>query len=90
MKCRLLKGLSCAASATFVLSLVNIAAASTMYLQGGGPDGIISIEAENYTAKEAIEDHYWELTTEKAGFSGKGAMAALPDDGANEDIRSTF
>lgn len=86
MKWRLLKGLSCAASVTFVLSLVNIAAASTMYLQGGGPDGIISIEAENYTVKEAIEDHYWELTTEKAGFSGKGAMAALPDDGANEDI----
>jgi hypothetical protein len=86
MKWRLLKGLSCAASVTFVLSLVNIAAASTMYLQGGGPDGIISIEAENYKAKEAIEGHYWELTTEKAGFSGKGAMVALPDDGANEDM----
>ncbi|MHC4501494.1 MAG: Calx-beta domain-containing protein, partial [Planctomycetota bacterium] len=70
----------------FVLSLVHMAGASTMYMQGGGPDGIISIEVENYTAKKTIEGHYWELTTEKGGFSGRGAMSALPDDGANEDI----
>jgi len=56
------------------------------YIQQGGPDGIISIEAENYKTKEAIEDHYWELTTEKLGFSGKGSMVSLPDNGANEDI----
>ncbi|MHC4574670.1 MAG: hypothetical protein ACYS76_11160 [Planctomycetota bacterium] len=55
------------------------------YIQEGGPDGIISIEAENYKANEAIEGHYWKLTTERAGFSGKGAMVALPDNGADED-----
>ncbi|MHC4346611.1 MAG: hypothetical protein ACYSUP_18240, partial [Planctomycetota bacterium] len=56
------------------------------YLQQGGPDGIISIEAENYAGKQAGEEHTWELTTDKAGFSGKGAVVAVPDKGTNEDI----
>ncbi|MHC4389411.1 MAG: Calx-beta domain-containing protein, partial [Planctomycetota bacterium] len=56
------------------------------YIQQPGDDGIISIEAENYAAKQAGDEHTWELTTDQAGFSGKGALAALPDKGTNEDI----
>ncbi|HUT30454.1 MAG TPA: Calx-beta domain-containing protein [Sedimentisphaerales bacterium] len=56
------------------------------YIQQGGRDGIISIEAENYAGKQAGEENTWELTTDKAGFSGKGAVAAVPDKGTNEDI----
>jgi hypothetical protein len=56
------------------------------YIQQGGPDGIVSIEAENYAGKQAGEEHTWELTTDKAGSSGKGAVVAVPDKGTNEDI----
>ena len=61
-------------------------AESGFYIQEAGSDGIVSIEAEIYRAKYAREDHYWDFTTEKAGFSGKGSMVALPDDGAREGI----
>jgi len=61
-------------------------AGSGYYLQQEGKDGIISIEAENYKTKKVGGDHYWEFTTDKPGFSGKGAMVSLPDTGANEDI----
>ncbi|MHC4658674.1 MAG: Calx-beta domain-containing protein, partial [Planctomycetota bacterium] len=74
-------------SLAVVLSLVEgLIAEPGYYIQQGGADGIISIEAENYTSKQAGEEHTWELTTDKAGFSGKGAVAALPDKGTNEDI----
>ena len=56
------------------------------YIQQGGPDGIVCIEAENFAEKQAGEENNWELTTDTAGFSGKGAMVALPDKGINEDI----
>ena len=56
------------------------------FIQQGGPDALVSIEAENYAAKQAGDEHAWELSTDKPGFSGKGAVAALPDKGTNEDI----
>jgi len=69
------------------LLLANgLLAAGGNYIQQGGPDGIVSIEAENYAAKQAGKENTWELTTEKEGFSGTGALAALPDNGSNEDI----
>ena len=61
-------------------------AESGFYIQEAGSDGIVSIEAEIYRAKYAREDHYWDFTTEKAGFSGKGSMVSLPDDGESEGI----
>jgi len=70
-----------------LLLIVNTLAADPgYYVQQGGPDGIVCIEAENYAAKQAGDDNTWELTTDKAGFSGKGAMAAVPDTGSKEDI----
>ena len=56
------------------------------FIQQDGPDALICIEAENFAANQAGEQHTWELTTEPAGFSGKGALVAMPDEGINEDI----
>jgi len=64
----------------------SVHAGSGYFIQQGGPDGIVCMEAENPSAKQAGEEHTWEFTTDKAGFSGKGAMVALPDKGRNEDI----
>jgi hypothetical protein len=73
-------------SLVVLLSFVDgLFAAPGYYIQQGGDDGIISIEAENYKANEAVEGHDWKLTVERTGFSGEGAMVALPDNGADED-----
>jgi len=72
-----------------VITLVlanNLIAGSGYFIQQGGPDGIVSIEAENFSAKQAGEENTWELTTEKPGFSGSGSIVAFPDKGINEDI----
>jgi len=73
----------------FVLVTLFVAdglfAGTGYYIQQGGPDWIISIEAENYKANKPVEGHYWKLTTEEPGFSGKGAMVALPDRDDEED-----
>ena len=69
-----------------LLIVHTLAADPGYYVQQGGPDGIVCIEAENFAAKQAGDDNTWELTTDKAGFSGKGAMASVPDIGSSEDI----
>ncbi|MHC4216750.1 MAG: Calx-beta domain-containing protein [Planctomycetota bacterium] len=56
----------------------------SVYADGG--DALICMEAENFAANQAGEEHTWELVTEPAGFSGKGALSAQPDNGINEDI----
>ena len=74
--------------ALLLLLMVNeLLAGSGYFIQQGGADGIVSIEAENYAEKQPGKDNNnWEFTTATPGFSGKGAMAALPDEGSNEDI----
>jgi len=55
--------------------------ASHPYLQDPGPDGIVSMEAENFDDNIAAPDgHTWTLVTLPAGASGSGAMQALPND----------
>ncbi|MBN2105589.1 T9SS type A sorting domain-containing protein [bacterium] len=44
-------------------------------------DGLVSIEVENFTQNHAVADHQWTLITDIAGYSGEGAMQALPDQG---------
>jgi len=66
-------------------SVSTLFAGSGTYIQQRGPDGIISIEAENYKVNRRIEGHYWKMTTAKPGFSGKGAVVALPDKDDEED-----
>ncbi len=50
--------------------------------------GLIVIEAEGFDQKIAIDsnNHSWELTTATAGFSGEGAMEALPNVNLNVNI----
>ena len=86
MKHTLPKTLSCVVTLTFALSLVNIAAASRVYPQGPGADGIISIEAEGFSSRTSKAGHSWEPSTEPAGYVGIGLMTAAPDDGENSDI----
>ena len=86
MKHTLPKTLSCVVTLTFALSLVNIAAASRVYPQGPGADGIISIEAEGFSSRTSKAGHSWEPSTEPAGYVGGGLMTAAPDDGENSDI----
>jgi hypothetical protein len=53
--------------------------ASHPYLQDSGPDGIVSMEAENYDANVPQGGHTWTLVILPAGASGSDAMQALPN-----------
>ena len=64
----------------------GVSGESGCFIQQEGADGIVSIETENYKAKTAKKEHSWELTTDKTGFSGKGALVCVPDNGANVNI----
>jgi DNA-binding sugar fermentation-stimulating protein len=55
------------------------------FIQEQGPDGIVSIEAENFDDNVTNGDHAWNLITLPVGFSGSGAMRAEPDVGTNND-----
>jgi hypothetical protein len=69
-----------------VAALADVSWASVGFQQDSGPDGIFSIEAENYGSKTAREGHSWTLSTNPDGYSGKGLMTASPDDGESSDI----
>ncbi|HIL70542.1 MAG TPA: CHRD domain-containing protein [Verrucomicrobia bacterium] len=61
------------------------------YIQGD--DGLVVIEAENFDANDSPKGgHAWEFdATVVAGFSGDGAMYALPDAGDNRtDIQDVL
>ena len=46
-------------------------------------DGTICIEAENFNRKIDRGEHAWTLVSQPAGFSGTGALAALPNKNTN-------
>jgi hypothetical protein len=48
-------------------------------------EGFIVIEAEHYHHKVDKDPHKWVFVKEPAGFSGEGAMQALPNVDANND-----
>jgi hypothetical protein len=55
---------------------------------GGAPyrqdaEGLVVIEAERFHQKSDVGEHAWAPVTAPAGFSGTGAMAALPNKNAN-------
>jgi len=73
-------------SLSLLLSL-SIAAhranASYPFLQDPGPDGIVSMEAENYdNTTKAPDGHFWKLVW-PAGASDSNAMQAWPNAGIN-------
>lgn len=53
------------------------------FLQDGGSDGIISIEAENFDNKVSQGGHDWVEATATSGYSGVAYMLSTPDNGAN-------
>ena len=68
-------------SIVFVLCLTGSAANAVPFFQDDVPDGLLCIEAENFDRNTPQGEHTWEFVTEPAGYSGTGAMCALPDTG---------
>jgi regulation of enolase protein 1 (concanavalin A-like superfamily) len=53
-------------------------------IQDSGADGLLVLEAEHYSSKaDSADGHTWTLVHDPAGFSGSGAMQALPNAGLN-------
>lgn len=69
-------------SLSFVL-LLGLATRQTnaayLYLQDSGPDGIVSMEAENFENNIPQGFHTWTLVNSPAGACGSKAMKALPN-----------
>jgi hypothetical protein len=59
--------------------------AGGVFQQDEGSDGIVSMEAENYTINLPQGGHQWTFVTSPGGYSGTGAMEATPDSGTNQD-----
>ncbi len=53
--------------------------------QDAGADGLVVLEAEHFNRNVAAASvaHQWDLVTSPSGFSGDGAMQALPNNGLN-------
>jgi len=65
-----------------VLGLAGGVANAHPFQQDPGPDGILSMEAENFDENTPQGAHEWVLVTDPVGFSGTGAMRAMPDIGS--------
>jgi len=63
--------------------LLHVEFGGDPFLQDGGPDGIVSMEAENFHNNTAQGAHTWELMTDVEGFTGTGFMQSLPNQGDN-------
>ncbi len=69
--------------ASFVLLLglaVSVTGAEPL-LQDPGPDGIVSVEAENFDENTPQGSYMWQFATDIAGFCGTGFMRAMPAGG---------
>ena len=65
----------------WIASLISFAYTQEAKFQQQSDYGLVCMEAENYTEIEnPIEESYWELVTEPDGYSGTGAMQAMPID----------
>ncbi len=75
-------------SVVLVPGLVCGVASADPFQQDPGPDGIVSIEAENFDENVPNPPHTWIFITDPEGFSGTGAMQSTPTDpggGAGND-----
>ena len=56
------------------------------FVQDAGPDGLVVMEAENFTRKVAAPDgHEWKAETRRKGYVGASAMQAMPDRGGQQN-----
>ncbi len=75
-------------SIVLVLGLACGVASADPFQQDPGPDGIVSMEAENFDENVPNPPHTWIFITDPEGFSGTGAMQSTPTDpggGAGND-----
>jgi hypothetical protein len=75
-------------SVVLAVGLFCGAASADPFQQDTGPDGIVSIEAENFDENVPKSPHTWIFVTEPEDFSGTGAMQSTPTDpggGAGND-----
>lgn len=73
---------TCSVCFILMASLAGASIAAYPLQQDPGPDGIVSVEAENFDGQTTAPDgHVWNFIVSPAGFSGTGAMQALPNDG---------
>ncbi|MHC4569902.1 MAG: hypothetical protein ACYTE3_29625, partial [Planctomycetota bacterium] len=63
-------------SFVLVLGLIAGSLNAQALQQDPGPDGIVSVEAENFDANVAVGGHAWELTGPTGGFTGTAGMWA--------------
>ncbi|MHC4620917.1 MAG: hypothetical protein ACYTEQ_24485 [Planctomycetota bacterium] len=55
------------------------------FLQDGGADGIVSMEAENYDVYTQQGAHDWISVTTPSGYTGSAAMNTTPNNGTNQN-----
>jgi len=77
--------LTCLVSLVLVPALAARAANAEAFQQDPGTDGVVSMEAENFNENIPQGSHTWNFVTDPAGFSGTGAMRALPNNGVNNN-----
>ena len=77
-------------SFVLVLGLATGVESAEPLRQDPGPDGIVSIEAENFDENTPEGVHEWVFLTEPHGFSGTGFMRAMPDGGGGGNPRLDF
>ena len=68
-------------SGVVIVCLVGMVSAGEPFIQDGGPDGIVSMEAEHFDKNVPQGDYAWAFVTIPTGFSGAGCMQAWPDSG---------
>jgi hypothetical protein len=73
-----------------VLGLCTGVANGDGFLQDPGPDGIVSMEAEKFDKNTPQGGHTWDFITSPAGFSGAGAMQAMPNTGAGPNAAADY
>ena len=72
-------------SLVLAFGLTRSAAGADPFSQDPGPDGIVSIEAENFDKNTPQGDHLWEFNTTPTGFSADGFMRSVPASGSIND-----
>jgi len=74
----------CATIVTLSAFLAGAVSHAATFRQADGPNGIVSVEAENFASKTTKQGHSWEVSAAVEGFSGKGYAQAVPDNEANQ------
>ncbi|MEA3225901.1 MAG: hypothetical protein U9Q07_08110, partial [Planctomycetota bacterium] len=82
--------LVCLFSFVLALGLVDGVTNADPITQDSGPDGIVSIEAENFDENVPEGVHTWEFNTDPPDFSGDGFMRAVPDGGGGGNPRLNY